>query len=1123
MNFVLEKAKRSRIIFLKNGSSYGALNDAGDTLLNFEYDSIISHNYDLITLKNDNWQYHFGEGAVEINADSLFINNGSIYTYRNGKIGLMLSEKTIAPAMYEAIRPWNCVQFQNSKTHLFLAHDGNHYILLDTDGNSLIDLPIEKIDCFDNAVVKFYSDGWKYYSVALDKIIDPKEGDIIFYSPTDYKIYNQARTQSTLYNNSENIQYSGKYDDYFLFSLDHLAVRKNGKIGLIDRKSKALVLAPQFDKLEYIDETLLKYFIGDSCGLMNISGEIYFDAEYANVIQTTNPDRFIVLNDNQTGLVNLKGEIIVPIRYDYIILNNDVLILQKNKRYGMANHDGEILVPVNYLDYRINSEFTSEMLTRTNYIFEKSRVEFYLANSKGFVTRQGFSHYTFGNGVVKLYAGKNLIVVILNDEGGILEKQTYSNFSAITVKKYDDNHSYFYKDWPVSYLEENQLNGKYGLRYYSKTGMGVAPKYTHIQTTTFGDFYGELGTSSKKFEMADGFDIDLSSIYDGMYHSTGQNWNTSTIMAEAICTPGRTNNSDLSALIRLDGSSNFESTVYHNPLSQEELKTSPILYTDRINDNLKRIFMGGLVKVCPIDSAEVSFFDYFGYLNTLGAFSIPKNLISTIMNPKLGVRFEGSETRISEYGSMNDSELRQDFWPPKTYLNFDVLPGTNCFKEEQLNNPTLIEISEYDTEKDVPFYSKKKLIDAHSVSGPDGYFVETIEKGRKQEKIHVDFPKFSFFPSETCLSYNAGRIIGFKDSVYSLSTPYKTILTDAYFIKYLEEEMFGVLDSNGWYIIDRDGIQSDRKQYTSLSKFSNGQIGVQQNLLNLIVDKKGSLIAKGNGKIKYLKDDKFIISETPNVILYDSKSQIEDPLLKKEKYLGKEFIYSSLGDGKYSIRTYGSHDEVILKGKPKLVNNYIYCSHKKSKYIIDQYLKVSKYKKIVSTDKASPNIALFRRKKDIYYFNETGEKIHTSKKDVRQFQHGENVIIVDGDSNYVLTSLGEILEYNENAPVLKSLMKNSSYSIAFKNGKYGVALGSEFVIPAKHRSISAINSKEFLVSKDLFKTFHTTEMEDVSTMNYDKVWLLNGNGILFLAGDQYFYFNNDNEQIVDIDEGNRLR
>jgi hypothetical protein len=1100
----------------RKGDKYGALFDSGDTLLGFEYDSIVPFEYDFITLKEGNWKYHNWDGAIDMNADSLFIDDGHIYTYRNGKMGLMLSDKTIAPAEYESIRQWGCVQLQQTRDKVFLAHNGSHYSLLDLDGNSLIDEPIEKIDCFEFSIVKFYSDRWKYYSIALDKIIDPKGSDIVFYNATDYKIYNNARTRSTLYINSENAQYSGSYDDYFLFSKNHLAVRENGKIGLIDRKTKALVLAPQFDKLENIDGTLLKYFKGDSCGLMNISGEIYFDAEYANVIKTSNPDRFIVLNQNKTGLVNLKGEIIVPVKYDYIILDNDVLILQKNKRYGMANHDGKIIVPLRYVHYEKHPSPYLEVPVRTNYIFEKGRRDFYLANSKGFVTQQGFSHFNFGNGVVKLYAGQNLIVIILNNEGGILESQTYSNVSAFTVKKDDYNYPYTYKTWPASYLEENQLNGKYGLRYYSKTGMGVPPIYTHIQLTTFGDYYGEMETAAKKFEIAEGLDIDLSSIYDGMYLSTGQNWNTSTLMTEVVCLVGGTNNSDLCAIIQLDGSSNFESNVSDNPLSQQELKESPIRYTDKINDNLKRFYIGGTVEVCPIDSAEISLFHYFEYLNSLGAFSMPKNLVSTIMDPKLGVRFVGSVTRISEYGAMPNKELRQDFWPPKTYLEFDVLPGTDYFREQKISDPTFIEISEYETEKEVPFYSKKKLINTRSISGSDGYFVETMEKGRRREKIHVDYPKFEFFPSETRLSYNAGRVIGFKDSVYSLSTPYKTIIKDAYYIKYLEEEMFAILNNEGWYIIDRNGKRRDIKHYTSLSKFSNGQIGVVQDQLNLIVDKAGAVVAKGSGQIKYFKDDKFIIGETPNVILYDSKSHIEDTLQKKEKYLGKEFIYTSLGDGKYSIRTFGSRDEVVLKGKPKLINNYIYCSHKKSYYIVNQGLQVTKYKKVSSTDQVSPSIAIFRRKKDIYYFDESGEEIYVSKKDVRQFAQGENVIILDGDSTYTLSTKGEILEYNERAPIVNKTVEKSSYSIAFENGKYGVMLDKEYVIPAAYRSISAINSKEYLVPKDLYKTLYTTEMEKISTMNYDKVWLLNGNGILLLAGDQYYYFDRLNEQIIDV-------
>lgn len=1106
----------------RNDDKYGVMSDMGDTLLPFEYDSIVTFDFDFIVLKNGNWSYIDEETTVDMGADSFLLDLPYIYTFRNNKMGLMFWNKIIAPPVYEAIRPMNCPQFVKFDVSAYLAYDGKHYSVFNKEGLSMIDEPIDEVECFDFAVIKYFAGNWKYYSINDSLVIDPKGNDILFYSGSEYKIYNQLRTKSALYLNSENKQFGSTYDDYFLISPDYLAVRKDEKIGLISVNSNTQVIQPKYDQIESIpdNDSIFKYFVNDSCGLLNSNGTIHFNALYSNIIPTQFPDRFIVIDNHKTGIVDLNGKVIVRVIYDYISTTEDIFILQKGKRYGMASYEGKILIPVSYPYYTTHSELNVDSTLITNYIFEKNSQSNYLANHKGFVRKDSFRHYTFGSGIVKLYTGSNILVVILDDEGGVLESEFYPRIKMITVRnKNIYKHGFNYNSWPTSYLEENQLSSKYGLRYYAKYGMGVDPIYPYIQTGTFSNFYGERETESTESIQVDNVTFEPNHMYDNMYLSSGLLQNKAILMSEGAIPSYGANSSYVAVIIKNNGESSFESINGLNPLKTTELTDSPIRYTNKSSNMLKRIYMGGEVTICPIEEADISFYEYYEYLNSLGAFSMPKDAISTIMNPLVGVKFLESKVRVCEFGNYPDEKRRQDFSPPRTYLEFEMLGGSNFFVTREVQDSYYLEINGLFRPEKEPFYSKKSVLDVKPISSAAGYFIEVYERGKLDEKIHVDFPNYAFSPTTKKLSYNAGRIIEVRNSRYMLSTPKKAILKDATFIKYLEEEMFGVLDTNGWYIIDRDGIRANDQHYTTMTTFSDGQIGVTLGKDYLIIDRSGKTIVEATIPIVRFDEVKFIVGKTPglHLILYDSRTLIHDTLHEKERSLGKDFIIKPLGKGKYKVRIFGSKKSIVVRGTPKRIQNYVYAYHKNKTSTVNRALKVSKFRKTSSSKAISDSIAILKAPKKTYYFNQDGKQIYKSRASAKHYSFASSAVIVEKDTTLVLSCSGELFEYEKLLKDKESSKDEPSYSIYYEDEKYGVQLKGKTVVSPIYRSIRDLGHNEFVAKRYFYKTLYSYNMSPITPMDYDKMWFLNGNGFMLLVNGDYFYFDDMNEEIIGVE------
>lgn len=151
------------------------------------------------------------------------------------------------------------------------------------------------------------------------------------------------------------------YPEHNIFYKRYIKVYKNEKCGLINENGDSLI-SFKFDDILLIHDTMYvginyrkepnksQYFWHrvESC--------IVYDKHFNQVAELLNYEqieyngikRFIVKKDKKVGVLNHKGEIIVPLEYDHLSSQNGDYYVFKNEKCGMINLEGKILIPIEY-------------------------------------------------------------------------------------------------------------------------------------------------------------------------------------------------------------------------------------------------------------------------------------------------------------------------------------------------------------------------------------------------------------------------------------------------------------------------------------------------------------------------------------------------------------------------------------------------------------------------------------------------------------------------------------------------------------------------------------------------------------------------------------------------------
>jgi len=362
--------------------------------------------------------------------DGIFNDGGNlIIVEKNGKKGVINSEgKQIVPLEYDGVE---VAHGKNDCGGLIEVHkinknaDSTHgekrkyYGLYNSDGSVLI-----QCDKNDYESINIQSNkGYGYEGLAEVHVFEKLEIDSIY----DMVFQKQA-------NGIDN------EIDYVLKSIKYTRLTKSGV--LLENGT----LNTSYDDYRIYGKGLITVRKNNKEGLLNKKGEIIIPVIYDDLKPYANNMVEVKLDGKGRGLLDVKGKKIVPIgRYKSLDVNPErVIVENSNRQKGVLSLNGEVVIPMGLYD-RIYEESC------------KNGKNHYLSVEKG-----GKSGAASLNGKIFVPCGKydsfkvldnNLTIIEMNKKKGLINR---TGIVVVPVGKYSDIRY----EYGVLYYSQN---GKYGI------------------------------------------------------------------------------------------------------------------------------------------------------------------------------------------------------------------------------------------------------------------------------------------------------------------------------------------------------------------------------------------------------------------------------------------------------------------------------------------------------------------------------------------------------------------------------------------------------------------------------------------------------------------------------------
>lgn len=1117
----------------KNNGQFGVIASSGDTVMPFEYDTVVTTMYGVIGCKGQEWYFpiykDYGmdvvieseedleEKEVVLLLDSISEHDEFIYLHRNNKVGAYLRGHLALQPDYVAIQPLNLIELYAKSPEAILAFDGTNFRFFDFDGNDLLGTATPEFELMRNNFVRYKNQGrWFYYNFFTKKQFDSQGNDVVIYSAHEYKVYGADRKYPTYYSDQKKLL---GYEDYFPLISPYVAFRSGGKIGLMDLDG-TVYISPRYDKVEsigdmYSELDYFKFFRGDSCGLVTKNGTELFQPAFANIIETKDPDRLIVTDNGFTGVVNKRGKILIPLKYHYIQYGRDCFFLQTGNKIGLASADGDIIFEPQFKTYR---EFKGRYRDDKFYciVFKDFAGKYQLANNRGGLATKKFDDFNYGNQTFKLYRKGEIEVAILSDDAELDETAIYPNVGVLEVKsdKFGFRVAYGLQAWEPSYLEENQLNSKFGLRFFKKRGLAVEPVYKEIQQNRLNGYFGER-LDEGTFELIDDITLRRRSTYDQMYIGAAAVKNTDLISAESVVHHTSSNWSYTVVGQNKDNHGTIELPDISMPFSFGELEEMNIRFSRQFGPNIPKMYLIDNTPVlCHRDSSEISLFEYYHYFNMLGGLRLTKESAATIMNPNLGVRFEGGMRRVSDLNSFRDNATRLRFDPYKNFYDFRFTEMEDFVLSKNVGDTLLWNLRDYRWTEDSDPLPSRKCIDYKEIPYLYGTLLELKEPGTTNFIIHEDYPDFKYILNDSLeRNYYAGRLIGEDEDGVQLTNPSGTIyVSNRSEIKYLGEGIFAVKSGAIWEVINRDGEAIFDKQFTVVKNVSNGYFAAGNGELRGIYSVTEEVLVESDQFLRHLEESLYEVRNKPQMVWYDAETKVFDTIRSDEDYLGNRTFITELDDDSYFLRKFGSSEQMDVSSEinPYCVQEAVVFKQKKKLFVLDSEGEITAHKK-ASKPREYGKFLRIEGKKNKLILNSKGQLIHTVDDDARLKTHRDQLMIHTSDTTYLVSQTGATTALNEEKITPFEQPANDDIEIVLESGKFGALRNGEPILETEYDRLKHIGDGEFAASQKHTVNLFDAKLERLNPIPYHNSYLIDEDVLVIeLNGQWYFYRKGEN-------------
>ncbi|OOF74307.1 hypothetical protein BKG96_11155, partial [Rodentibacter caecimuris] len=202
--------------------------------------------------------------------------------------------------------------------------------ILDSDLKELIPVTFQRISYNSNEdefSVATHNDLEGIYSTTGKVIFEPiyERIDNSYYSPVRivtkgdkvalFSLSGKPITDFHYENDKTKILNNDKLKEFFPDGA--IIVKQGDAVGIINNAGQT-VLPFEYQDLDFIDDyQVFRFKQKDKWGLIAPTGEVIIAAQYDD-LNMHSPDKYLVRIDKKSGAINLKGEIIIPIDYDWV-------------------------------------------------------------------------------------------------------------------------------------------------------------------------------------------------------------------------------------------------------------------------------------------------------------------------------------------------------------------------------------------------------------------------------------------------------------------------------------------------------------------------------------------------------------------------------------------------------------------------------------------------------------------------------------------------------------------------------------------------------------------------------------------------------------------------------------
>lgn len=239
--------------------------------------------------------------------------------------------------------------YKELNKHLMIYDKNNKVGLINLKGEIIVPTIYDEIR-------KYQDHNWK-----RDKLIIYKD-DMFGFLDSNLKVLFPP-----IYKTNKDNSYSDS-PEHNVLNKRFIKVFKNEKCGLINENGKVLIDF-MFDDIKTIHDNMY------ICVIYKEENEIIktpnpshwdqgykirtctlFDSNFSSITEFKNYDyiyywgikRFIVKRDNKFGVLNHKGEVVVPLAYDTLTSQNGDYLVYKDNKCGMLNPEGEVVLPIEF-------------------------------------------------------------------------------------------------------------------------------------------------------------------------------------------------------------------------------------------------------------------------------------------------------------------------------------------------------------------------------------------------------------------------------------------------------------------------------------------------------------------------------------------------------------------------------------------------------------------------------------------------------------------------------------------------------------------------------------------------------------------------------------------------------